>query len=215
MINKGHIMNEISMNTKYKPWKYAVRMTRAYVETYIEKIKNIYPFQDGIPTLRHGDLTSTFGYKVAGDIYSYGRHYHEDKMPGGHVDNYISSQIVYEYFANIVADDSPVYWLPCDGSVDIEFSNKFDGTYTKSYAIEVPYESGGKSEVFPTGYIVWSTKEEEAFAKNKLGVDTDDYKNNIENLESYFTEFLKMADAITEKEDKEKYDEYEYEANMP
>ena len=215
MINKGHIMNEISMNTKFKPWKYAVRMTRAYVEIAIEKIKNIYPFQDGIPTLGHGDLTSAFGYKVAGDIYDYGRHYHDDKMPGGHVDNYISSQIVYEYFANIVADDSPVYWLPCDGSVDIEFSNDIDGTYTKSYAIEVPYESGGKSEIFPTGYIVWSTKEEEAFAKNKLGVDTDDYKNNIENLESYFGEFLRMGDAITEKEDKEKYDEYEYEANMP
>ena len=165
-------MNEISMNTKFKPWKYAVRMTRAYVEIAIEKIKNIYPFQDGIPTLRHGDLTSAFGYKVASDIYDYGRHYHDDKMPGGHVDNYISSQIVYEYFANIVADDSPVYWLPCDGSVDIEFSNDIDGTYTKSYAIEVPYESGGKSEVFPTGYIVWSTKEEEAFAKNKLGIDT-------------------------------------------
>ena len=215
MIEKGKNMNEITMNVKHKPWSYAVRMTKAYVESNIEKIKNVYPFQDGIPTFRHGDLTSAFGYKVASDIYSYGRHYHEDKMPGGHVDNYISSQIVYEYFANIVADDSPVYWLPCDGSVDIEFSNKFDGTYTKSYAIEVPYESGGKSEVFPTGYIVWSTKEEEAFAKNKLGVDTDDYKNNIENLESYFTESLKMADAITEKEDKEKYDEYEYEANMP
>tara|TARA_E500000178_G_C17038997_1_gene765469 strand:- start:24486 stop:24800 length:315 start_codon:yes stop_codon:yes gene_type:complete len=102
-------MNEISMNVKFKPWSYAVRMTKAYVESKIEKIKDVYPFQDGIPTLRHDELTSAFGRKITSDIFKYGRHYHDDKMPVVNTDSYISSQIVYEYFANITASDSPFY----------------------------------------------------------------------------------------------------------
>ena len=213
MINKGHIMNEISMNTKFKPWKYAVRMTRAYVESNIEKIKNVYPFQDGIPTFRIGDLTSAYGHKVTNDIYAYGRHYHEDKMPGGHVDNYISSQIVYEYFANIVADDSPVYSSPCDGSVDIHFDA--EGGYTKSYAIEVPFEAGGKETTSPVGYNVWCTKEEEEWAFEKLVAPIEYYHNHKRYLESYFQEFLKIDDEIQREADKDIYDDWEYERTMP
>lgn len=209
-------MNEITMNVKHKPWSYAVRMTKAYVESNIEKIKNVYPFQDGIPTFRHGDLTSAFGYKVAGDIYDYGRHYHEDKMPGGHVDNYISSQIVYEYFANIVANDSPVFWMPVGNNYGdlINIDYDAEGGYSESYPIEVPYESLKESEilglstkrVMPKGYNVWCTKEEEAWAKNKLYSD-DELKHNIEYLESHFTEFLKIEDKRVEAEDEDLYDE--------
>ena len=209
-------MNEITMNVKHKPWSYAVRMTKAYVESNIEKIKNVYPFQDGIPTFRHGDLTSAFGYKVASDIYSYGRHYHEDKMPGGHVDNYISSQIVYEYFANIVANDSPVFWMPvgCNYGDLIDIHYDAEGGYSESYPIEVPYESLKESEilglstkrVMPKGYNVWCTKEEEAWSKNKLDSDNE-LKHNIEYLESHFTEFLKIEDKRVEAEDEDLYDE--------
>lgn len=216
MIEKGKNMNEITMNVKHKPWSYAVRMTKAYVESNIEKIKNVYPFQDGIPTFRHGDLTSAFGYKVAGDIYDYGRHYHEDKMPGGHVDNYISSQIVYEYFANIVANDSPVFWMPVGNNYGdlINIDYDAEGGYSESYPIEVPYESLKESEilglstkrVMPKGYNVWCTKEEEAWAKNKLYSD-DELKHNIEYLESHFTEFLKIEDKRVEAEDEDLYDE--------
>ena len=216
MIEKGRNMNEIRMNVKYKPWSYAVRMTKAYVESKIEKIKNVYPFQDGIPTFRHIDLTSAFGQKITTDIFDYGRHYHEDKMPGGHVDNYISSQIVYEYFANITASDSPVFWMPVTygETVNIHYGpdpdlinehKSLDG-YFKKHTIELPFESKGKERVMPKGYIVWCTKEEEAWAKNKLESDSE-LKHNIENLESHFTEFLKIEDKKIEAEDRDLYDD--------
>ena len=214
MIEKGRNMNEIRMNVKYKPWSYAVRMTKAYVESNIEKIKNVYPFQDGIPTFRHGDLTSAFGYKVASDIYDYGRHYHEDKMPGGHVDNYISSQIVYEYFANIVANDSPVFWMPVGDNYGdlINIDYDAEGGYSESYPIEVPYESLKESEilglstkrVMPKGYNVWCTKEEEAWAKNKLDNDGE-LKDAWYFITSYFTEFLKIEDKKVEADDRDLY----------
>jgi hypothetical protein len=58
----------------------------------------------------------------------------------------------------------------------------------------------------PKGYNVWCTKEEEAWAKNKLDSD-DELKHNIEYLESHFTEFLKIEDKRVEAEDEDLYDE--------
>ena len=217
MIEKGKNMNEITMNVKHKPWSYAVRMTKAYVESKIEKIKNVYPFQDGIPTFRIGDMTSAFGHKVTNDIYAYGRHYHEDKMPGGHVDNYISSQIVYEYFANITASDSPVFWMPVGDNYGDLINIKYDaeGGYSKSYPIEVPYESHKESEilglstkrVMPKGYNLWCTKEEEEWAFEKLVAPIEYYDSyKYKSLESYFQEFLEIEDKIAEAEDEDLYD---------